>query len=287
VKPVKQRIEVMASEHAVSRKASGRQAGAWVALGLALAGVLGPASGIDAGQVQVWTVQIPYDMPPKTETAPNTSVPPSNQPLSPEDLKRAEALLPMLEGKQEFWAMGEFVHLGAPAVPVLVKALTMPGPRIRFNAIETLLMIKDPSAVPALIQAAQEPNDMPRVREHALRAAVRLNPALTPPAIDAMSKDPNSSIRKVAAFEARYVRQKAVVPTLIRLISDHERFVSISAIQSLWLLTRHESEMHNWDSSTVEERRDWAKEWEDWWQSEKDTFELPEPRRPRKPLTEG
>lgn len=277
----------MVSEDAVSRNKSGRQAGVGIALGLMLAAALGLASSAEAGRAGVWPVQIPYEMPPKTEPAPDTSVPPSNQPLSAEDLKRAEALLPMLEGKQEFWAMGEFVHLGPPAVPVLVKALRMPGPRIRFNAIETLLMIKDPSAAPALIQAAQEPNDMPRVREHALRAAVRLNPALTPPAIDAMSKDPNSSIRKVAAFEARYVRQKAVVPTLIRLISDAERFVSISAIQSLWLLTRHESEMHNWDSSTLEERREWAKEWEDWWKSEKDTFELPEPRRPRKPMTEG
>jgi len=242
-------------------------------------------SGItEAGQARVLPVQIPYDMPPKTEAGPDTSVPPSNQPLSPEDLKRAEALLPLLEGKQEFWAMGEFVHIGAPAVPVLVKALTMPGPRIRFNAIETLLMIKDPSAAPALVQAAQESNDTPRVREHALRAAVRLNPALTPPAIEAMARDQNSSIRKVAAFEARYVRQKAVVPTLIRLIADPERFVSISAIQSLWLLTRHESEMHNWDSSTTEERREWAKEWEDWWKSVQETFELPQPRRPRSPL---
>jgi len=277
----------MARDHAVSREESGRRAGRWAALGLALAGALWLASSAEGGQVRAWPVQIPYEMPPKTEASPDTSVPPSNQPLSPEDLKRAEALLPMLEGKQEFWAMGEFVHLGPPAVPVLVKALTMPGPRIRFNAIETLLMIKDPSAAPALIQAAQETNDTPRVREHALRAAVRLNPALTPPAIDAMSRDQNSSIRKVAAFEARYVRQKAVVPTLIRLISDPERFVSISAIQSLWLLTRHDSEMHNWDSSSAEERREWAKEWEDWWNSVKDTFELPEPRRPRKPLTEG
>jgi hypothetical protein len=186
---------------------------------------------------------MPYDLPPKTEAGPNTSVPPSNQPLGPEELKRAEALLPLLEGKQEFWAMGEFVHLGAPAVPVLVKALTMPGPRIRYNAIETLLMIKDASAAPALVEAAKESNDMPRIREHALRATVRLNPALAPPAIEAMAKDANASVRKVAAFESRYVRQKAVVPVLIGLLSDQERFVAVSAIHSLWLLTRHESEV--------------------------------------------
>lgn len=270
------------------RKAETRQA-RW----RAILGICGIVCGVwqsgaaAAGQAQPIPVQIPYEMPPKTEAGPDTSVPPLNQPLSPEGLKRAEALLPLLEGKQEFWAMGEFVHIGAPAVPVLVKALTMPSPRIRFNAIETLLMIKDPSAAPALVQAAQQADDMPRVREKALLAAVRLNPAVTPPAIEALAKDPNSSIRKTAAFEARYVRQKAVVPTLIGLIADPERFVSISAIQSLWLLTRHESEMHDWETSTVEQRREWTQEWADWWKSVQDTFELPEPRRPRQPLPQG
>lgn len=230
--------------------------------------------------------QIPYgyEMPPPPQEAPVVSIPPLNKPLGPEDLKRAEALLPLLEGKQEFWAIGEFVHLGRPSVPVVVKALTMPGPRIRYNAIETLLLIKDPSAVPALIQVAKEPKEVPRIREHALRVAVRLDPALTPPAIEAMAKDPESAIRKVAAFEARYVRQKDVVPALIGLMADEERFVAITAIQSLWILTRHESEMHDWDISTRQDREEWAKEWIDWWATNRETFQLPEPRQPRKPL---
>ena len=249
-------------------------------------GLVGAASEAGA-QARPFSVQMPYDLPPKMEAGPSVSVPPSNQPLGPEELKRAEALLPLLEGKQEFWAMGEFVHMGAPAVPVLVKALTMPGPRIRYNAIETLMMIKDASAAPALAEAAKEPNDMPRVREHALRATVRLNPALAPPAIEAMAKDQNASVRKVAAFEARYVRQKAVVPVLIGLLSDPERFVSISAIHSLWLLTRHESEIHDWDSSSKENRQEWAQEWVDWWTSVRETFELPDPRRPKNPQPQG
>jgi hypothetical protein len=233
---------------------------------------------------QVPDGQVPYgfEMPPPQQGAPDTSIPPSNKPLGPEELKRAEALLPLLEGKQEFWAIGEFVHLGRPVVPVVIKALTMPGTRIRYNAIETLLLIKDPSAVPALIQVAKEPKEMPRVREHALRVAVRLDPALTPPAIEAMAKDQESAIRKVAAFEARYVRQKAVVPALIGLMADEERFVAITAIQSLWILTRHESEMHDWDISARQDREEWAKEWVDWWAANKETFQLPEPRQPRK-----
>jgi len=234
---------------------------------------------------QVSEGQVPYgfEMPPPQQGAPDISVPPSNKPLGPEELKRAEALLPLLEGRQEFWAIGEFVHLGRPVVPVVIKALTMPGTRIRYNAIETLLLIKDPSAVPALIQVAKEPKEMPRVREHALRVSVRLDPALTPPAIEAMAKDQESAIRKVAAFEARYVRQKAVVPALIGLMADEERFVAITAIQSLWILTRHESEMHDWDISTRQDREEWAKEWIDWWATNRETFQLPEPRQSRKP----
>src|SRR5262245_56353855 len=75
--------------------------------------------------------QVPYEAPPAGQDAPDVSVPPNTDPLSPEELTRAEALLPLLEGKQEFWAMGEFVHLGEPSVPVLIKGLAMPSPRIR------------------------------------------------------------------------------------------------------------------------------------------------------------
>ncbi|MGH7230450.1 MAG: HEAT repeat domain-containing protein [Nitrospiraceae bacterium] len=255
--------------------------------GLLAAGVLVFGLGPDfvvAERPSAVRVQMPYEAPPKPEPVPDTSVPPSSKPLSSDEIKRAEALLPLLEGKQEFWAMGEFVHLGPPVVPVLTKALTMASPRIRYNTIETMMMIKDPAAAPALIEAAKQPNELPRIREHALRTAVRLDPSLAPPAIETMSKDANPSIRKAAAFEARYVRQKSVVPVLIDLLPDGERFVSITAVNSLWLLTRHESEMHDWDSSTKEERTEWTQEWLEWWNANKETLELPEPRRPRKTL---
>jgi hypothetical protein len=49
--------------------------------------------------------------------------------LTVEETKRAEALIPLLEGAQEYWAIGEFVHLGPPAVPVLVTALNHPSRR--------------------------------------------------------------------------------------------------------------------------------------------------------------
>lgn len=249
------------------------------ALVLSLVGGTGTVWGWTIDGATAVPVQMPYEAPPKNQDVPDVSIPPNTNPLSPEELKRAEALLPLLDGKQEFWAMGEFVHLGEPSVPVLVKALTMPSPRIRYNAIETLSMMKGVSGVPALLTTAKEPNEIPRVREHALRVAIRLDPAKTPEAIEVMSKDQNPSVRKAAAFESRYVRQKGVIPVLIPMISDDERFVAMSALHSLWILTRHETEFHDWDTSTKQDRQAWSSEWVEWWDANKDVFEIPEPRR--------
>jgi len=254
-------------------------------LACSLIGCLILSGGVPAGAGTPWLVQLPFEPPVGGPAAPETAViPPSTQPLTPEELKRAEALLPLLDGKQEFWAMGEFVHLGPSVVPVLVKALEMDKPRIRYNAIETLHMMREPSAVPALIEAAKHTQELPRVREHALRVAVRLDAGQAPPAIEVMAKDKDPGIRKAAAFEARYVRQKRLVPVLIDLLSDDEKFVAITAVNSLWILTAHETEMHNWEDSSKPERVEWAQEWVEWWNSNQNTFELPEPRKPRKRL---
>ncbi|MEQ1793929.1 MAG: HEAT repeat domain-containing protein [Nitrospira sp.] len=248
--------------------------------GLVVAIGSGVAANLWAGEPNPMILaQIPYEAPPKQQDVPDVSVPPNTSPLTAEEMKRAEALLPLLEGKQEFWAMGEFVHLGEPSVPALVKGLTMPSPRIRYNTIETLSMMKGVSGVPALLVSAKDPNELPRVREHALRVAIRLDQSKTPEAIEVMSKDPNPSVRKAAAFESRYVRQKAVVPTLIPMITDEERFVALSALHSLWILTRHETEFHDWDTSTKQDRQAWVTEWVEWWAGIKDAFEIPEPRR--------
>jgi HEAT repeat protein len=227
---------------------------------------------------QIRLIQMPYEAPPGRQDVPDVSVPPNTAPLSEEELQRAEALLPLLEGKQEFWAMGEFVHLGEPSVPVLVKALTMPSPRIRYNAIETLSMMKGVSGVPALVETAKRVEEIPRVREHALRVAVRLDPLKAPEAIEEMAKDLNPSVRKSAAFEARYVRHKSVIPMLIAMVKDDERFVALSAVHSLWILTRHETEFHDWEASSKQDRAAWVSEWEVWWEDHKEVFEIPEPQ---------
>ena len=250
-----------------------------IAVFVVLVGMVPTLSAEPIGKGWVTPVQVPYEAPPKGQDLSAESVPQNTKSLTAEEVQRAEALLPLLDGAQEFWAMGEFVHLGEPSVPVLVKGLTMAGPRIRYNTIETISMLKAASAVPALAMAAKEPNEIPRVREHALRVAVRLDGAKVVDAIESMAHDQNSSIRKASAFEARYVREKAVIPVLIGMVADEERFVAFSAVQSLWILTRHETEFHDWETSTTQDRQDWATEWLEWWNGQKDSFEMLAPKK--------
>src|SRR5437870_13493250 len=93
--------------------------------------------------------------------------------LTVEETKRAEAAIPLLEGPQEYWAIGEFVHLGPPVVPILAKGLQHPSRRVRQNTIESMYLIRDKSAVPFLNAVAANEEEIEAVREKALRVAVQ------------------------------------------------------------------------------------------------------------------
>jgi hypothetical protein len=222
---------------------------------------------------QTFLTQLPFEPPPQPEYTPGEDATPAPEILTEQEQKRLDSLLPLLDGNQELWAIGEFVHFGKNSVPHLIKALKMPGSRIRFNAVETLSMIKDPSAVPALVEVALEPNEESKVRSHALRVATRLDPNQVIPAIEGMAKDPNSTIRNTAVFEARYVHRKEVLPIIIGVIPDPEQYVSITARDSFWILTRFSGSIHDWEISTPEKRKEWAKEWWAWREENKDRFD--------------
>src|SRR2546428_8733669 len=96
--------------------------------------------------------------------------------LTEEETKRAEALIPLLDGEQEFWAIGEFVHLGPPAIPVLAKGVRHPSRRVRVNAIETMSMIKDKAAVPILNAVAANEEEIPAAGPKDLPVPTRLDP---------------------------------------------------------------------------------------------------------------
>src|SRR5256712_14066598 len=115
--------------------------------------------------------------------------------LTEEETKRAEALIPLLDGEQEFWAIGEFVHIGPQALPVLAKALQHPTRRIRMNAIETMFMIKDKAAVPILNSVAANEQEIPAVRDKARRVAVPLDPAPPLPRLQASARYPPRTSR--------------------------------------------------------------------------------------------
>src|SRR2546425_141034 len=143
--------------------------------------------------------------------------------LTEEETKRAEALIPLLDGEQEFWAIGEFVHIGPPAIPVLAKGVRHPNRRVRINAIETMSMIKDKAAVPILNAVAANEEEIPAVREKALRVAIRLDPAHAGPALEAVGKDPSETIRNAVVSESRIVKDKAGIYLLITLLADEDR----------------------------------------------------------------
>lgn len=210
-------------------------------------------------------VQIPYNAPPEAEFPEVEHATPAPDVLSEKELQRAEALLPLLEGRQELYVIAEFVHLGKPVVPVLVKALKLPGSRLRYNAIETLSIIKDPQAVPNLLDAAQDGEEVTRVRAHALRVAVRLAPMEALATLQALVKDQADTIRRTVAYECRHVRRPESVSLLIELLADQEKYVSVTALESFWRLTRWVGPPHDWQGSTHEQRVAWAKEWKAWW----------------------
>lgn len=242
----------------------------WVVAGLgvlwgapvALAEVARPA----VQPAYVVPVQIPYNAPPEPEFPEVEQPTPAPEVLSEKELQRAEALLPLLEGRQELYVIGEFVHLGKPVVPVLVKALKLPGSRLRYNAIETLSIIKDPQAVPDLLDVAKDDEEVTRVRAHALRVAVRLAPVEALPTLQTLMKDPADSVRRAVAFECQNVRRPESVALLIDLLADQEKYVAITARDSLWRLTRRGGPPHDWQGSTHEQRIEWSKEWKAWWE---------------------
>lgn len=199
--------------------------------------------------------------------------------LTEEEVKRAEAAIPLLEGRQEFWAIGEFVHLGPPAVPILAKGLQHPSRRVRNNAIETMYLIKDKSAVPFLNATAANAEEEEAVREKALRVAIQLDPANAVPALQAMAQDPSATIRNTVAHESRHVKDKAVIALLITLLADNSRSVADGAHRTLWGFTGRLVERQDFMQSTKEQRVAWAKDWAEWWAENRDKFQF-EPERP-------
>src|SRR5437879_3382109 len=194
--------------------------------------------------------------------------------LTEEETKRAEALIPLLDGEQEFWAIGEFVHIGPPAIPVLAKGVRHPSRRVRMNAIETMSIIKDKAAAPILTAVAATEEEIPAVREKALRVAIRLDPAHAVPALEAMAKDSSETIRNAVVSESRFVKDKAVIALLINLLAGHSHSVADGAVRTLWNFTGRMVEGQDFIQSTKEERVAWARDWARWWADNRDKFQF-------------
>jgi hypothetical protein len=201
------------------------------------------------------------------------------QALTEQEAKRAEAAIPLLEGAQEYWAIGEFVHLGPPVVPILAKGLQHPSRRVRQNTIESMYLIRDKSAVPFLNTVAADVGEIEAVREKALRVAVQLDPPNSVSALQAMAKDESLSVRNAVAYESQHVKDKAVIDLLIALLADNSRSVADGAHRTLWGFTGRLVERQDFMQSTKEQRVAWSKDWADWWAENRDKFQFA-PERP-------
>jgi hypothetical protein len=188
--------------------------------------------------------------------------------------ERAEALIPLLEGRQEIWAIGEFVHLGSPAVPVLLDALNHPSRRVRLNALEAIYLIKDKSALSALNAVAANPKEIPAVREKALRVVIRLDPENAIPALQAMARDRDEAIRNTVVTESRQIKNNAVVELLISMLGDDAPSVADGALRTLYGFTGRLVERQDFLQSTKEQRVSWSTEWAQWWEANRDKFDL-------------
>ncbi len=62
------------------------------------------------------------------------------------------------DGLKRQEARRTLVHIGTPAVPELITALSNKNLRVRWEAAKALGRIKDPSAAPALVQALMDEN---------------------------------------------------------------------------------------------------------------------------------
>ena len=55
---------------------------------------------------------------------------------------------------------------------------------------------------------------------------------------------------------------------------------------SFWVLTRFSGAVHDWETSTPEDRQEWVKEWWGWWEEHKDKWDG-RPVPPKGPETHG
>src|SRR5439155_1173359 len=79
---------------------------------------------------------------------------------------------------------------------------------------------------PFLDAVAANEEEIPAVREKALRVAVRMDPLRAVPALQAMAKDPSETIRNAVVSESRFVKDKAVIDLLITLLADSSSSVA-------------------------------------------------------------
>ncbi len=148
------------------------------------------------------------------------------------DVSAVPALLGALEGEDKqmrCYAAEAFRGFGAPAVPALLNYLKDGDEHVQRTATRALGVIKDVSAVPALIEYLKDKN----VRLHAAEALGWIGDRSAVPALLKDLNDEDKQVRCSAAWALGEIKDPSAVPALIERLSDDEHYVRCLAAEAL------------------------------------------------------
>lgn len=120
----------------------------------------------------------------------------------------------------------------AADVPALIQSLKAEAMGTRWNAALLLGELGDKSAVPALMESAEQDTNL-RVRRRSIEALGKLGDPAAMPVLIAALKDDDRFVRRDAARALGALGDKSAVPELIALLQDAEGFVRRDAARTL------------------------------------------------------
>jgi len=156
----------------------------------------------------------------------------------------------------------------------LVKDLSARSWELRCNAAEDLGDLGDPRAIPHLLKALADP--VGAVRYAAAGALGRLgDPSVAPYLIECL-ENPGFGTPAPIYEALGNLRVKEAIPHLIRGLRDEDQRTRGVANNALMVTTGRSQGFK--PSGPPEAREEAVRKWEEWWEENKDTFQVPRRR---------
>lgn len=127
-------------------------------------------------------------------------------------------------------AMSALIHIGSPAIPFLLEQLNSINFHIRSSVIHILGEIKDPSAIPPLIQAMEDRSGS--IRRDIARAIEKFKSVAIPPLLEALNQE-NATIRLEAVKILGKLDEISILGTLFNLLKDPLENIRLEVVKAL------------------------------------------------------